>query len=145
MMKKELIKLNPDLGLLLIRIALGLGFLMHGIQKLQGMPGVIKFFGSLGLPPFMAWVVAITETVGGAAILLGWYTQCAGLALSIVMVVAIALVKLKKGYIGGYELELNYLLMALGLALTGPGKHSGDVKMPGKPAAKAPEAPKQQA
>jgi putative oxidoreductase len=143
MMKKELVKLNPDIGLLLIRIALGLGFVMHGTQKLSSMPGIIKFFGSLGLPPFMAWLVAITETVSGVAILLGWYTQFAGFAISIVMVTAIALVKLKKGYLGGgYELELTYLLVALGLALTGPGKHSGDVKMPGK-AAKAPEVPKQ--
>lgn len=143
MMKKRLFKLNPDVGLLLIRIALGLGFVMHGTQKLQSMPGIIKFFGSLGLPPFMAWLVALTETFGGIAILLGWYTQFAALAISAIMVVAIALVKLKKGYLGGgYELELTYLLIALGLAFAGPGKHSGDEKMPGK-AAKAPEAPKQ--
>lgn len=144
MMKKELFKKNPDTGLLLIRVALGLGFLMHGLQKLQGMPGTVAFFGKLGLPPFMAWVVGITETVAGTAILLGWWTQFAALAVSAIMVGAIALVKIKKGYIGGFELELTYLLIALGLAFTGPGKHSGDVKM-GSAGMKAPDAPKQAA
>jgi uncharacterized membrane protein YphA (DoxX/SURF4 family) len=121
---KDLVKMNPDLGLLAIRVALGAGFLAHGLQKLSGIEGVVAFFGKLGLPPFMAYVVALTETISGAAMILGMWTQLAGLAIAAIMVGAIYLVKSKANYIGGYELEFAYLLTALGLTYTGPGKHT---------------------
>lgn len=139
MKEMELIKKNQDLGLLLVRLAIGIGFLAHGLQKLQGMAGIIKFFGSLGLPPVMAWVVGISETAVGLAMILGIQTQLAGFVMAIIMVVAISLVKLKKGYLGGgYELESLYLLGGLGIAMAGAGKHTLWSLM-----GKKPEAPKQ--
>lgn len=124
---KKLLPANHDLALLLIRVGLGFGFLAHGIQKLQGIEGVIAFFGALGLPAFMAYVVALTETLGGLAMILGLWTECAGIALAAIMVGAITLTKVKvlgtKGYIG-MELDAMYLLTALALAFAGPGKYS---------------------
>lgn len=138
MKEMELVKKNQDLGLFLVRLSIGIGFLAHGLQKLQGMDGVIKFFGSLGLPPVMAWVVGISETAVGLAMILGIQTQLAGFVMAIIMVVAISLVKLKKGYLGGYELDSLYLLGGLGIAMAGAGKHTLWSLM-----GKKPEAPKQ--
>lgn len=116
---------NIDAGLLLIRIALGVGFMLHGIQKLQGIDMTVGFFGKLGFPPALAWFVALVETLGGAAMLLGIFTEVSGLLLASVMIVAILKVKLGsgKGYLG-FELDAAYLLSSLAIVLTGPGKYS---------------------
>lgn len=120
---KDLVKMNPDLGLLAIRLALGAAFLAHGVQKWQNMDSTIGFFDKLGLPPFMAYVVATIETLSGAAMVLGIGTQLAGFGIMAVMLGAIYLVKMKSGYLGGYELELGYFLTAFGIAMIGPGRH----------------------
>jgi putative oxidoreductase len=139
MKEMELFKKNADLGLLLIRIAIGVGFLAHGVQKLQGMEGIIKFFGSLGLPPVMAWVVGISETAVGLALILGVQTQLAGLVMAAIMIGVYVLVKKGKGYLGGgFELESLYLLGGLGIALVGAGKHTLWSVL-----GKKPDAPKQ--
>lgn len=110
-----------DWGLLLIRVALAVVFLSHGIQKLGHMDGVVMFFSSLGMPAFFAWLVAIVETLGGAAMLLGVFVQFVGPALAIIMLVAI--LKAKTGHgLAGFEFELALLLASLGIAATGPGK-----------------------
>lgn len=138
---KRLLKQNLDLALLLVRIGVGIGFLLHGLQKLQGLEGTVKFFGSLGLPSFMAYLVALIETVAGTLMLLGLYTEIAGYLLCCVMIGAIVLVKFKKGFIGGYELDMLYFMGSLAIAFAGPGKYA--VKLPKKPgeAGKAPSAP----
>jgi uncharacterized membrane protein YphA (DoxX/SURF4 family) len=123
---------DADLGLLLVRAGVGAGFLAHGLQKLQGMEGTVSFFGSLGLPPAMAWLVALIETLGGAAMILGLWTHMAGLLLSAVMIGAIMLVKMKKGYLAGYELESLYLFGSLGIAFAGAGKHTLAALLGGK-------------
>ena len=139
---KKLLKTDLDVALLLVRLGLGLGFLAHGVQKLQGLDGVVGFFGSLGMPAFMAYVVALVETLGGLAMILGVFTEYAGLSLAAVMVGAIALVKMKmlgdKGYVG-MELDVMYLLSALAIAFAGPGKYA--VKMGAAPS-QAPTEPK---
>jgi putative oxidoreductase len=130
---KDFVKLNPDLGLLAIRLALGAGFLVHGVAKLNNLPMTIGFFGTLGLPSFMAYVVAGVEVLAGAAMVLGIYTQLAGLGIVAIMLSAIYLVKMKSGYMGGYELEFNYLMSAVGVMLLGPGQHTA-MNMMKKPA-----------
>jgi uncharacterized membrane protein YphA (DoxX/SURF4 family) len=115
---------NPGFGLMLVRIAAGAVFLAHGIAKLQNMEGTIAFFGMLGLASFWAYVVAIVETVGGVALILGFFTGVMGMLLAVTMVVAIFIVKLKVGFIvpGGYEIDLMLLAASLSVALAGPGK-----------------------
>jgi len=118
---------NPSLGLFLIRLALGIVFIAHGWSKFGNMDQTIGFFGSLGLPSVVAYLVAIVELLGGIAMIVGFYTTTFGFLLSIVMVGAIFLVKIGKmdaGLIGGYELELTLLAASLAVALVGAGKFS---------------------
>lgn len=122
-------KKNGDLGLLLIRVGLGVVFFAHGVQKLQGLDSVVGFFGALGLHPLFAYLVAIVETLGGLAMIVGLWSHWAAKFLAIIMIVAIALVKGSKGFLGGYEFDLMLLLAALGVLFTGPGKYSLDEKM----------------
>ena len=84
---------KPELGLLFIRIALGLVFVVHGGMKFAAMDATIAFFAQLGLPAFMAWFVATVEVAGGLAMLAGMYVCIAGLLLAITMFVAIWLTK----------------------------------------------------
>ncbi|HRH30776.1 MAG TPA: DoxX family protein [Candidatus Paceibacterota bacterium] len=109
-------------GLLLIRLGVGAIFLTHGVSKLSNMDGVIGFFASLGIPAFMAWVVAIVEAAGGLALILGVFTKISGVLLAITMLVAILKVKFPQGGFNASEFELILLLASLGLSLTGPGK-----------------------
>lgn len=110
-------------GLLLIRLAVGVIFLTHGISKLTNMEGTVAFFDGLGVPSFMAWVVALIETLGGAAMILGIYTTFAGYLLACVMIVAIVLVKSKMSFQAA-ELDVMLLASSLGIAFSGPGKYS---------------------
>jgi putative oxidoreductase len=112
-----------DIGLLLIRVALGVVFLYHGVQKLGDMDKVVGFFGMLGFHASLAWFVAIVEAVGGAALILGVFVQIVGPALAIIMLVAIFKVKFGKGY-PAMELDILLLLSLLGISATGPGKYS---------------------
>lgn len=127
-MKFSCCKRNIDAGLLLIRVGLGLVFLMHGWVKLSGIDGTIGFFGTLGLHPAFAYLVAITETLGGILLILGLWTHMAAKALAIIMLVAILLVKFKKGFLGGYEYELVLFLASLGILFAGPGSYSLEKK-----------------
>ena len=74
----------------------------------------------------MAIVVGLSEVVGGLLLGFGFLTPLAALLISIVMLNAIATVVLPKGFIGGYELELTLMAVALGVTATGPGRISID-------------------
>jgi len=114
---------NAGLGLLILRVVIGLVFLMHGIGKLTHMDNTIGFFTQIGIPManLAAWVMALVETAGGVALILGVALPIVALMLAIDMVVAILKVQLRKGLIGGYELELTLLAGLVCLMLAGPG------------------------
>ena len=83
-------------GITLLRIVVGIVFVMHGQQKLfeMGVGGVGGFFASLGVPApqLLAVVVSLLETVGGLALILGVLTRLFGLLLAGDMLVALLLV-----------------------------------------------------
>ena len=112
-----------DVGLLLIRVGLAAVFIIHGWQKWQNLDEVTNFFTGLGIPGWMAYIVAFTELVGGLAVLFGWLARFFSLGLAVIMVVAITTAKFNLGFVGGYEFELMLLLMALAIALAGPGRY----------------------
>jgi putative oxidoreductase len=114
------------LGLLVVRVVVGLLFMGHGAQKLfgvfggHGLEGTGGFFGSLGLRPAkpMAAMAGFAEFAGGALLALGLITPVAGLLLTATMVTAIATVHFAKGIWsteGGYE--YNLVLMAIVFAI----------------------------
>jgi len=117
----------PDLGLLLIRLALAGVFINHGWMKIGNMAGTMTFFGGLGLPGWFAYVIAYLEFVGGILVLLGVGTHWIGKLLAADMVGAIALATFPKRGLVGSELEYSLFAMALALVMLGPGKYT--VKM----------------
>lgn len=119
-----------DIGLLLLRIGVGVIFIVAGWGKLTGIEGVQGFFGDLGIPMagLMAWVVAIVEFVGGIMVLLGAYAKIPYLLLAFIMVVALLTTKLG-GEFSAARLDLMLLITNLALFLIGSGSYSVDGKL----------------
>lgn len=123
---------RTDLGLMVLRLGLGIVFFMHGWQKLfqMGIPGVTGFFGMLGAPVPMvaATLVTVLELVGGAMLIAGLFTRWVSIALAVEMLVAMLLVHLPGGFFApdGVELVLTLLAGSVALALAGPGAYALD-------------------
>jgi putative oxidoreductase len=75
------------LATLLLRVALGTMFIAHALLKyfVFTLPGTAQFFGSLGLPPVLAYPTFAAELIGGALLIAGWRTRIVALALLPVM------------------------------------------------------------
>ncbi|MDR9364510.1 MAG: DoxX family membrane protein [Bacteroidetes bacterium] len=119
-----------DLAILLLRIGVGVIFIVAGWGKLTGIEGVQGFFGNVGipLPGIMAWVVALVEFFGGIMVLFGAYTKIPYLLLAFTMLVAIFMVKLPDGF-SGLRLDLMLFLTSLALFFIGNGNYSVDHKI----------------
>jgi putative oxidoreductase len=118
---------NPDLGLLFVRVAVGLVFIHAGWGKVTDIAAVAGFFGGLGIPAWLAYVVAYVEFLGGIAVVLGIFVRHAGILLAIIMLVAIWKVHWVNGLYaaeGGYESQLVLFLASLTLMTSGGGKYS---------------------
>ena len=119
-------------GITVLRVTVGIVFLVHGGQKLFvfGFGGVAAFLGQVGIPaPGLAAVIlTAVESLGGLALLLGLFTRWAAIPLAIVMLVAILAVHLKAGFFlpDGYEFALTLLGANVALALLGSGEASVD-------------------
>jgi putative oxidoreductase len=121
-------------GLLLLRVFVGVAFFGHGTQKLfgwwggYGPQGTGGFFSSLGYKSGvqMAVLAGLAEAGGGTLLALGLLTPLACAALAVVMLNAIFSATLKRAFMLGSELELTYLVIAIALAATGPGRFSLD-------------------
>ncbi|MFS0919366.1 DoxX family protein [Brevibacillus sp. 179-C 1.1 NHS] len=123
---------------LILRVIAGLTFAIHGVAKFQmGLDNVAGFFGTMGLPAFIAYLVAFLEVVGGIALILGLGTRVFAGALSVVMLGAIFKAKLAAGFLGGeggagYELDLALLAMLVSLGISGSSKFALDAILFGK-------------
>jgi len=118
-------------GALLLRLVLGAAMVFHGYGKviptngLHGSPLTAlehfsQFVASLGLPPWLGYVSALTEFLGGAFLILGLFTRFAAFMIAINMTVALVTVNLHKGY-SASEYTLALIAMALMLLFYGPG------------------------
>ena len=126
-----------SIGLLLLRMVVGLTLAAHGSQKLfgwfggGGVDGTARGMEQLGFVPGRrsAVLAGLAEAVGGILLALGAATPMAAAVLLGVMLVAIVSVHLKHGFFvmqGGYEYPLVLGLAALSVAFTGPGPLSVD-------------------
>jgi len=118
---------NKDLGILLIRIAIGAVFVHAGWLKIQMMDAVVNGFTSSGIPAALAYFVTYVELIGGAALILGVFVRYTGVLLAIIMLVAIGKVHISNGFglqNGGYEYVFVLLLSSLALVTLGAGAYS---------------------
>jgi putative oxidoreductase len=119
-------------GALLLRVSMGILFLMHGAYLkfyLFGMAGITKYFASLGLPEWFAWAVALYETIGGLAQILGVYARWVAVLLGNHLLFAAFLGHAGNGWMcsakgGGYEFPVFWAMSCFVLALVGDGAHA---------------------
>jgi len=107
-------------GLTVVRVVVGVIFVMHGWQKLSmGFQNVGGFLGSLGVPvPTLAAVVlTIVELLGGIALILGIFSRYVAALLAIDMLVALILVHAKNGFFAPKGVEFPLLLLASNICL----------------------------
>jgi putative oxidoreductase len=131
-------------GALVLRLALGVMFIAHALLKYYvfTLPGTAQFFGSLGLPPALAYVTFYAELVGGVLLLLGVYTRYVALALVPILLGA-TWAHAGNGWVftapnGGWEYPAFLAVAAIVQALLGDGAFA--LKPAGGPASPAASA-----
>ncbi|HEY0491814.1 MAG TPA: DoxX family protein [Telluria sp.] len=122
---------TEDLGKLVIRSALAILVLLHGISKLTGgIDGITGMVTNAGLPAVFAYGVYIGEVVAPLLVLIGLWTRAAAAVMVVNMVVAIMLAHIpditQMNKMGGWALELQgmFLFGAIAVALLGAGRYS---------------------
>ncbi|GAA0530156.1 putative oxidoreductase [Rhizomicrobium palustre] len=115
-------------GATLLRVSLGALFLAHfSLKAFVFTPaGTAAFFGHLGLPPALAYLVMAGEFFGGLALIFGIYTRFAALALIPLLVGTIVTVHGHNGFFfnnpqGGWEYPAFWSIALLVQALIGDG------------------------
>lgn len=117
---------HTDLGLLLLRLAVGAIFIYHGTMK-WGMED----------PNTVMTILKYAEPLGGAALILGALTQLAALGIAIIMIGAIYAKSTGFyqapfdlfGTFGNWEFDMLNLAAVVVLFLTGAGMYSVDAKL----------------
>ena len=123
---------NVDAALLVLRLIVGLVFVVHGGQKLFvfGLGNVAGNFAKMGIPAasLTGPLVALVELLGGLGFIGGLLTRLSGLGLAIDMLGAIFFVHLAKGFMApmGFEYPLTLLAVSAALMVTGAGRYSID-------------------
>jgi putative oxidoreductase len=129
----------PDLGLLILRVFVGMVVIAHGLQKFGflggfGIAGTAGWLESIGFAPgrFWVWIVALTEVVGGLLLVLGLGGPIApGLIFADLAVASI-------GFHGpngfwnannGWSWVSVIMAAALAIALSGFGAYSADAAL----------------
>ena len=121
-----------DLGLLILRLVLGVTLALHGVAKYRGgIEGVGRWFESEGLRPGIlhAHLAASSEVIFGCAIAAGLMTPLACIGYMGVMIVAGWVSHRKNGFFiikDGWEYVFVLGAGAASLALLGPGSWSLD-------------------
>jgi putative oxidoreductase len=113
-----------------LRLAVGGVFLRHGILGLQaGVAETATLLHGIGFPFATVWAVIllVVETLGAGCVVLGVLTRVWAVCLAVIMVVAIALVKIPAGL--DFELEAVLLAGALSLVALGDGPVALGVKL----------------
>jgi putative oxidoreductase len=120
-----------DTGKLILRLALGLLILLHGIAKVMGgVQGILGAVTKMGLPEAFGYLVYVGEVLAPLLVIVGFWTRPAALVIAINMAFAVFLVHLGQLFqlsqLGGWALELlgMYFFTAIATALLGAGRYS---------------------
>lgn len=126
----------PSFALLLLRLVMGIAFMLHGWGKIQSPMSWMP--PEAGVPAILQLLAAVSEFGGGLALALGLLTSLAMLGLAATMMVATHMHAIVRGdpFVGqggpSYELALLYLVLALVFIAVGPGKFSADARIFGQ-------------
>ena len=121
--------LQTDLASLVVRLALGGIFIVHGYPKLKDLgKGTGQWMKSIGFPSGMGLFAGIAEFFGGIVVVLGFLTPvvAALFVLWTIGLVWVSIAKIKKKFSGGYELDLLLFAFSLVLLAIGGGLYSID-------------------
>lgn len=127
----KLFKKNTDLGLLILRVSLGIMMLLHGVAKLfYGIGFIEQQIVDMGLPVFFAYGVYFGEVVAPLFLIFGVGTRLAAGVFFINCIVAVLMVHSADVFAisehGGWAIELLglYFFGALALIFTGGGRYA---------------------
>lgn len=139
---KSFFKTQPEVSTAILRIVLGGVMLAHGFQKAfgwfggAGFQGTMQFFTEqMSIPWGLALVVVLTETLGAAALIVGFVTRLMALAIGVLLSVAVVMVHWQYGFFmnwqgnqngEGFEFHLLGVAIAFALLLKGGGRWSAD-------------------
>ena len=138
---RALLRTDDSLPLMIVRLALGIVMLPHGLQKALGLfggpgySGTMAMFTSQGMPAALAFLVILGESAGSLGLIVGFLSRIAGFGISCIMLGAIAMVHLPNGFFmnwsgkqagEGFEYHLLVIGMSLALLIAGGGKWSVD-------------------
>jgi putative oxidoreductase len=126
-----------DVGLLILRLVLGLTLAAHGFNKFFGggrIPGTARWFESIGMKygTFQAVVAATTEISAGLGLAAGLLTPIPAAGFVALMLVAAWTVHRHNGFFivkEGWEYNLILATTAVAIATIGPGKYSLDYQI----------------
>ncbi len=129
LLNTEIVGPRTSAGILLLRIIVGLAYMVHGWPKIQHPA---SWMGAHAFAP--AWlqaIVAVVEFCGGFGLIVGFLTPLVALGIIADMAVAILRVHLPMGghWIGGpgsFEVPLFYLVAMIAFLVMGPGRFSID-------------------
>lgn len=128
-MIEALFGVHNSLATLILRLAVGSLFIIHGYPKLgpQRQQGV-GWMKSMGMPGGLIAFAGIVETLGGLGLILGLLTPIIGVLFALWMFSTMWLqtAKMKRKYMGGWELDVTLLLASLAIAALGSGVFSLD-------------------
>jgi len=126
-----------DLGLLIIRLGVGLPMVYRGYLKLAAGPGRWRGIGAamenLGIsfaPTFWGFMAAFAEGVGGLCIVLGFQVQIAAALLCFTMLIAFLRHYMAGDGFGRFIHPVELGAVFLGLALIGPGRFALRLRIP---------------
>ena len=118
-------------GVFLLRVALGVMFIAHSIIYMLltlTLAGTAKFFVSIGLPAWVAYVTFLAEALGGILLILGIRTRWVALALSPILIGA-TWAHAGNGWLfasedGGWEYPLYLFVLCIAQAMLGDGAYA---------------------
>jgi len=125
-----------NVGLLILRIGIGISFIFHGAPKMLGGPETwtkvgqaTQFIGIDFAPMLFGFMAAFAELFGGVFLILGLFFVPATALMLVTMLVALAMHLGSGDSFNTYSHALESAILFLSLLITGPGRYSMDQRL----------------